>query len=180
VDRMTRKCAVALVVPLLLAGLLAVPAWASQPSVAAPLFSVSPTALNFGSVVVGASSHSQSITITNISGSTLTVSDAVGVADAFVGVSRCSGKVLRSGRSCHWTYKFTPKALGFVQEETDGTLNGQSYALTFTGTGLPTRRIRFTSNLITSGTDLVPFSFQIDTVSVPTAVLSVSSPLPAG
>lgn len=57
-DRMTRKCAVALVVPLLLAGLLAVPAWASQPSVAAPLFSVSPTALNFGSVVVGASSHS--------------------------------------------------------------------------------------------------------------------------
>ncbi len=175
---MIKKWTLVSAIALLLAGLLSTPTWAAQP--AAPLFSVSPTALNFGSIPVGAASSRQHVIVTNISGSTLTVSGTGGGAGVFGGVGSCQGTVLRAGRSCHYTYQFRPNALGFLQSGTNGTLNGQPYALSFTGTGLPSTRIRFTNHLVASGTDLVPFSFQVDTLSAPTATLSVVGPLPAG
>ena len=180
-DEMVKKWALVLVAPFLLAGLVGVPAWAAAQSQSdAPLFSISPTALNFGSIAVGAVSRRQYVTVTNISGSTVTVSAAGGAGGIFGGVSNCQGKVLRAGRSCHYIYRFRPDALGFVQGGTNGTLNGQPYALTFSGTGLPSARIRFTNNLVAAGTDLVPFSFQVDTFSVPASTLSVTGALPAG
>ncbi len=178
---MIRRWPLALVCPSLLFGLLGVPAWAAaQPQIDAPSFTVSPSALNFGSIPVGGVSRRQYVTVTNVSGSTVTVSGTGGGAGVFGGVGDCQGKVLPTGRSCHFFYQFRPDALGPVQVETNGTLNGQPYALTFTGTGLPGDRIRFTNNPVAAGTDLVPFSFQVDTLSVPASTLSATGPLPAG
>ena len=65
----------------------------------------------------------------------MTVSAAGGAGGIFGGVSNCQGNILATEQSCQYFYAFSPVTVGFVQGGTSGTLNGQPYALTFTGTG---------------------------------------------
>jgi hypothetical protein len=99
-------------------------------------FLISPTALDFGSVPVGTTSAQQTVTITNVSGSSLVMSGTGGAAGEFGGSQNCQGKTLAAGASCQMFYAFTPTAVGPVTGSTNGTWNGQAFQMTFTGSGI--------------------------------------------
>jgi hypothetical protein len=127
--------AVAVAVAVVIAGvLLPVPANATGTN----QFLISPTAFDFGSVPVGTTSAQQTVTITNVSGSSVVMSGAGGAAGEFGGVQNCQGKTLAAGASCQMFYAFTPTAVGPVTGSTNGTWNGQAFQLTFTGAGIAT------------------------------------------
>ena len=50
-------------------------------------------------------------------------------------VPETAREALAAEASCQYFYAFSPVTKGFVQGGTSGTLDGQPYALTFTGTG---------------------------------------------
>jgi hypothetical protein len=79
-----------------------------------PVLSVSATTLNFGSVSVGASSATQTISVTNTGGGTLTLATlAPGGTDAadFTRSGTCAnGTALTAAQSCTVVYQFTPAA----------------------------------------------------------------------
>jgi hypothetical protein len=84
------------------------------PAVAAPQVSVSPTALEFGDVAVGATATIP-VVITNKSGSPITPGYAGGAPFDAVnfGVSQnCAGAALNPGGSCEFRYTFSPKTAG--------------------------------------------------------------------
>ncbi len=109
-------------------------------ALAAPNFSASPTAVDFGSVLVG-QSKTLSVTITNISGTTLTPNWVGGGSGIFGGVQNCVGHTFAPGDTCTVNYTFTPSAPGV---QTDSTsifiqVTGQpreTLSLTFTGAGV--------------------------------------------
>src|SRR5258708_8743954 len=72
-------------------------------------FLISPTSLDFGSVPIGTSSPSQTVTVTNIGPSTVLMSGAGGgVGSPFSAFQSCQGKTLNPGASCQMVYSFTP------------------------------------------------------------------------
>ena len=103
----------------------------------APLFLITPTVLNFGYVAVGSTSAQQTVTITNVSGKSQTMSGAGGGAGVFGGAQNCQGQTLAPGASCQMFYAFSPTQTGTVTGSTNGTWNGQSFSLTFKGTATP-------------------------------------------
>ncbi|HZS25533.1 MAG TPA: choice-of-anchor D domain-containing protein [Gaiellaceae bacterium] len=102
-----------------------------------PLFLITPTGLDFGSVPVGSVATQQIIKVKNVSGQSQTMSGTGGAAGAFGGVQNCQGATLAPGDSCEMFYAFAPTATGDVQGSTNGTWNGQPFSLTFSGTGTP-------------------------------------------
>ncbi|HEX9381306.1 MAG TPA: choice-of-anchor D domain-containing protein [Gaiellaceae bacterium] len=104
----------------------------------APRFLVSPTRLDFGEVPVGTTSPEQDVTVTNVGLAPVTVNGAGGGAGQFGGVQNCQGRTLAVGESCTFSYAFTPLGAGPATGSTSGTLNGQPFALDFSGTGIPT------------------------------------------
>lgn len=103
----------------------------------ATLFLITPNALAFGDVPIGSSAPTQTITVTNVSRQSQTMSGAGGAAGVFGGAQNCQGQTLSPGSSCQMFYAFSPTATGFVKGSTSGSWNGQSFALNFTGTGTP-------------------------------------------
>ena len=99
-------------------------------------FRISPTSFDFGDVVVGTSAPEQIVTVTNVSTTSAVISMAGGGAGLFGGVQNCQGQTLTAGQSCQIFYRFSPTALGPVTGSTGGSINGQSFALTFKGTGV--------------------------------------------
>src|SRR5260370_10275490 len=68
-------------------------------------FLISPTSLDFGSVPIGTSSPSQTVTVTNIGPSTVLMSRAGGVVGSpFSGFQTSHGTTLHPGASCHMVY----------------------------------------------------------------------------
>jgi ribosomal protein S11 len=95
-------------------------------------FLISPTGFDFGDVPVGSSSAKQSVTVTNVSGSPILLSSVGGGAGVFGGHSYCVG-TLAAGASCHVSYRFSPTVAGPQTGTATGAVNGQTYALSFTG-----------------------------------------------
>ncbi|MEF2977954.1 choice-of-anchor D domain-containing protein [Subtercola sp. YIM 133946] len=120
----------ALLVPL--GGIGAAPAEAASPAV----LRISPTSFDFGSVALGTTSPPQTVTVTNVSAVPVVLSGSGGAAGLFGGSQDCQGTTVQPGASCHMTYAFTPDALGQVTGSTAGDWNGQSFAFSFTGTGV--------------------------------------------
>ncbi len=98
---------------------------------------VSATRFDFGEVEVRATAPSQSVTLTNVARVPVTLSLAGGAAGEFGGTTSC-GSSLAPGASC--------TALLRVQADDDGpgvtktatlAVNGVSYSLEFSGTGVP-------------------------------------------
>ncbi len=127
----------------------------------APLVSLSPTSLAFGSQVVGTASSSQSITLTNGGTSSLIIS-AVSTSGDFAQTSNCVTTVSAAG-TCTVQVTFTPTATGSrtgAITVTD-TLGTQVATLTGTGNapgvGLSPASLTFTSQNIgvTSGAQTV-------------------------
>jgi hypothetical protein len=104
---------------------------------AIPGFLITPTNLSFGNVKVGTTSHQQTIDITNVSNKSVVMSGSGGGAGVFGGAQNCQGQTLAPAASCQMFYAFSPTATGTVNSSTNGTWNGQSFSIRFSGTGKP-------------------------------------------
>jgi hypothetical protein len=113
------------------------------------LFRITQRALDFGEVQVGGQQQ-LSVTFTNISGASITGSIAGGAAGVFGGAQNCAGTVIPPGGSCQIFYTFQPSAAGEFTESTNGTMNGQPFALTFKGKAV-SARFRMTPSSIDFG-----------------------------
>jgi hypothetical protein len=100
-----------------------------------PQFLITPTSLAFGSVKVGHTSKQQSIEVRNLANNPVVMSGSGGGAGVFGGAQNCQGQTLNPGQACQMFYAFTPTGVGTVHGSTNGTWNGQAFALTFVGTG---------------------------------------------
>ncbi len=96
---------------------------------------VSPTHLEFGRVPVGGTPPSQSVTLTNVGTAPVAVSLAGGGAGVFGGVNGC-GSTLAPGASCPISYAFRPTTTGAAAATATLSVNGVSYSLEFSGTGV--------------------------------------------
>jgi hypothetical protein len=157
-----------------------VAAGTEPPPSSGPLFSIKPTSITFGAIHVGEKSHPRKVIVTNITNSAQYVIETGGAAVVFGGISDCSQTWLNPGKSCYLEYQFAPTSIGQIMGSTNGTFDSQSYALSFTGTGLPSRYIKFTSRNSINGTAGVPLSFDVTTIALPVPSLSIKQPLPAG
>ena len=99
-------------------------------------FRITPTSFDFGDVAVGSTAPQQVVNVTNVSGSTALISMAGGGAGLFGGVQNCQSQMLAPGASCQIFYAFRPAVVGPVTGSTGGSINGQSFAFTFKGTGV--------------------------------------------
>ena len=98
-------------------------------------FLITPTALDFGSVALGSTSVGQQVKVINTSNASQTINIAGGAAGLFGGSQNCQGNTLAPGGSCFIQYAFTPMANGAATGSTNGSINGQAFNFTFTGTG---------------------------------------------
>jgi hypothetical protein len=114
-------------------GVAATVASASGPT----LFLITPKALAFGDIPIGSTAPTQTITITNVSRQSQTMSGAGGGAGVFGGAQNCQGQTLAPGASCQMFYAFSPTTTGVVNGSTNGSWNGQAFSLKFNGTGTP-------------------------------------------
>ena len=105
---------------------------------AAPNFDAGPTTLSFASTYVGASA-SIDVVVTNVSSvEQPTISMAGGAAGDpnFGGSQNCQGQTLAPGGTCEVTYTFQPQAEGPASASTNFTINGESFSVSMSGTGL--------------------------------------------
>jgi hypothetical protein len=102
-----------------------------------PLFLITPNALVFGYTPIGSTAPTQTVTITNVSKVSQTMSGAGGGAGVFGGAQNCEGQTLAPGARCQMFYAFSPNAKGGIVGSTSGSWNGQTFKLHFTGNGTP-------------------------------------------
>ena len=99
--------------------------------------SLSPTAINFGSVGVGKTSQAKVITLTNVGTSSLSIT-SITVAGNFLISAKTCGNTLGAGASCTVSVKFHPLAKGIRKGNVSFVDNGggspQSVSLMGTGT----------------------------------------------
>jgi parallel beta-helix repeat protein len=94
---------------------------------------VSPTALNFGSVATGTTSAAQTVTVSNPASSAAPVSSVTASGD-FAQTSTC-GSSIPGGGSCTVSVTFTPAATGTRTGTLTVTAGGTASAVSLTGTG---------------------------------------------
>jgi hypothetical protein len=107
-----------------------------------PAVSVSPATLAFGNQVLGTTSTGESVTITNITGSSVSLSAAKASGDYSVSSGTC-GATLAAGAHCSITVTFKPSIVGSVSGELTVAYSG--------GVGSPDR-------IGLSGTGLIPLA----------------------
>jgi hypothetical protein len=101
-------------------------------------FTVVPTSLSFGAVVVGGSA-SLPVTITNVSAASLTPSFSGGApldSINFDASQNCAGTTLVPGGSCTFTYTFHPTSAGAKSTTTTIGIDSDTFAITLSGTAL--------------------------------------------
>ena len=110
-------------------------AFNSSPATAGTL-APSPTMINFGNVLVGASA-TQNVVITN-SGSTTTIGDdtIIGSTSTFITNDGCSGLVLAPGESCVIQVTFGPTARGVRTATLNIPSDANTATVSLTGTGV--------------------------------------------
>jgi len=99
---------------------------------------ITPIGLDFGDIQVGTTATSQTVTITNIAGTPVTMSGVGGAPPSgFFGASQgCQGLTLAPDASCTMTFDFSPQAAGFQTDASIGTWNGQAFNIQLRGTGV--------------------------------------------
>lgn len=121
----------------------------TPPPAAAPIASLSTTALDFGTQQVGTSSGPQTVTVTNTGTATLSISTVsttgANPGDFILSANTCTGANLAPGATCTVNVSFTPTAanarsanLTFVDNASNSP---QNVALTGTGTTPPSTPI---------------------------------------
>ena len=104
-----------------------------------PAVSLSPAALNFGSITVGSTSSVQYVTVTNSGGGSLNFSSAFSMTGdfAFGGTGTCrTDGPLTPGSSCTVSVKFAPKATGTRTGTITLTSNASTSPQTIALTGI--------------------------------------------
>lgn len=121
--------------------------------VAAPSDTLSPTTLTFPSTAVGQASTTQTVTLTNSGGESLS-SISYAVSGPFTVSSSCSAQ-LAAGASCAFTVGFAPTAVGAATGTltVKDVLRSQSVALS--GTGLQAAAISVSPSALTFATQAV-------------------------
>ena len=117
--------------------------------------SVTPLNLVFNNVAVGATA-SIPVIVTNTSGAPLTPNYAGGAPNDpvnFGGSQNCAGVTLAPGASCAFTYDFHPTTIGAKNSSTTIDVNGESFAITMSGTGV-------------SGVSVAPLNLVFNSVAV--------------
>ncbi len=142
----------------------------------APTFVLTPTKIDFGPILVGATAPTQVVTVTNVSPSPLLMSGTgLTVDPPYTLTEDCSGKLLNPGQSCHMTYGFHPTATGRDNAMSTPNWNGQDNTINITGSGAgPTLLVTPTAlqfgnvhtgttspGQIVTVTNLSPFSVQM-------------------
>jgi hypothetical protein len=104
---------------------------------------VSPTSLNFGNVAVGATSTSQTVTLTNGQTTAITINSLAvtpGTPYTIGASSTCLNPTVAAGASCTVVLTFTPAALGAAPAAsltiTDTAAAGSPQTVTLSGTGV--------------------------------------------
>jgi hypothetical protein len=125
-----------------------------------PAVSMSPTTLAFGNQVLGTTSAGKSVTITNITGSSVSLSAAKASGDYAVSASTC-GASLATGAHCSITVTFKPSIVGSVLGDLTVAYSG--------GVGSPDR-------IGLSGTGLVPLAASPTSLAFGTVTVGTTSP----
>ena len=99
-------------------------------------FLISPVGFDFGEVEIGMLAPEQVVDVTNVSGSSLTLSLAGGGAEEFGGAQNCQGATLAPGAACQIFYAFRPTVAGRIDRTTNLLVNGQAAEFSFTGVGI--------------------------------------------
>jgi hypothetical protein len=122
-------------------------------------FSVSPTNLGFGNVVIGASGGPQTLTVTNTGTATLTIS-SVASSNAMFAVSPTSGSIPASGTQA-FDVTFTPTATGSQTGNITFTHNaaGSPNVVAVTGTGLRAVDVAMTAGWNLVSVPVIPGDF---------------------
>ncbi|HET7840632.1 MAG TPA: choice-of-anchor D domain-containing protein, partial [Terriglobia bacterium] len=106
---------------------------------APPALAISPSVLYFGGVLVGRSSNSLTVTVTNISEYSATLGNAAtsgpNAGDFSIGNDACSGQTLAASQTCTFSVTFTPSTQSFEQASAGITYSGQQIAASATGYG---------------------------------------------
>ncbi|HEX6049009.1 MAG TPA: choice-of-anchor D domain-containing protein, partial [Gemmatimonadaceae bacterium] len=122
------------------------------------------TGLAFGDVQVGSTSAAQTVTVTNVSPSSILMSGTGGAPSGAFGMSQnCQATTLASGGSCEMVFTYTPAALGPATGTISGTWNGQAYSIALSGNGVGPKLF-----IATTGLDFgdVPVGVQSSTLAV--------------
>lgn len=143
----------------------------------APGVEIAPASWNFGSVVVGALSPAQTITITNSGTSDLSVT-AVGSSGDFSESDNCaSSSPIAPGDSCAVQAGFQPSASGTRSRALTVTDNAGTQVVTLTGTGVAPG-VGLSASTLTFGSQIVGTTSVAQTVTVSntgTSNLTISS-----
>jgi hypothetical protein len=104
--------------------------------------STTPTSLNFGNIIAGTTSPSQTVTVTNLGSTNVTLgtlykTDTIR-SEFVLRAANCNGKTLAPTRSCTFTVAFAPKTTGYktgsVVIPSDDPASPKT--VTITGTGI--------------------------------------------
>ena len=129
-----------------------------------PVVSLSPTSVNFGSVLVGSTSNVSYVTLTNTGSSALTISNAFTITGtnsgdfAFAGLGTCPavGATVAAGGNCTVSVNFTPTATGARSAQVnlfDSASNSpQAIPLSGTGSSSTSSAISVSPTSLTFGT----------------------------
>jgi hypothetical protein len=132
--------------------------------------SFSPTSLAFGSVAVGSSSASKSVTLTNNSSNVLSLSQSISGNYAITGSGTTCGATLASNSTCKIAVIFTPTAkatIGGALTIVDGAaFSPQNVGLSGSGTGSVVSPLKFTPTSAKFTSQAVGTTSMIKTVSV--------------
>ena len=103
----------------------------------APQFLVTPSGLDFGPVQVGVTSATQTVTVTNVGTSSVTISIAGGAPGSpFSAGQDFHLTSLAPGAQGHIIYSFTPTAAGLATATSSFSLNDQPFTVNLAGTGV--------------------------------------------
>ena len=101
-----------------------------------PLLAIGGTQLDFGEVQVGATSPQQTVDVTNVGTTPVTMSGAGGAPGGSFGAAQsCQGTTLAPGASCQMVFTFSPTAAGPATGTSNFTWNGKPFSIGLRGTG---------------------------------------------
>jgi uncharacterized repeat protein (TIGR01451 family) len=104
----------------------------------APVISVAPASLAFGSVPIGTTSSQQTVTVSNLGTSALHVSGAAASAPFAISSDGCSGAgAIAPGGSCQIAVQYAPASTGPASGSLTISSDGGTAAVTLAGTGSP-------------------------------------------
>ena len=134
-----------------------------------PLVSPSATSLPFGGWLVGSSTGSQNVTLTNTGNTTLAVSSiqVTGTNAASFSASNNCGTGIAAGASCTITVQFAPQALGALNASVTITDNaiGSPQLISLAGTGLASP-VALSANSLSFGSEPVGESSGVTDVTL--------------